>query len=182
MKKLFIFALALSLLGLGGLTEVSYADVQIDEGQLKSTAPVKFFVGRYARTGAISTAGAYEISKDSVVVWDTTSADGVTIQSTTTADSGLVAGITMDLIPGSSRDNTAVLDDGYSNWGRIQTWGLHNDVRVLSAPALLAGESVCSSTTAQAGGPCSAVSADNVVAVALNTTSSSTVDVMVRAD
>lgn len=125
MKKIMFFILsALTLMG-----GVSFADVQIDEGQSKSVAPIKFMVARYARTGAVATAGAHEISKDSVVVWDSTSRDGVTVTTSTTSNDGLVAGVAMDLIPGSSRDNTALNDEAKNNWGRIQVWGLRQDVR-----------------------------------------------------
>lgn len=180
MKKFFVFVLALSLFGLGGLT-VTNADVQIDSGQVKSTAAIKFFVARYARTGAVGTNGGFSISKDSVVVWDSTSADGVTVNTTTTIGDGLVAGITLDEILGSSRDNTAATDDGYSNWGRVQTWGFHADVRAETAGGTTAGTILCSAVTAGDIGACDAVSGD-VVAVALEAVTSNLVDVMVYRD
>lgn len=184
MKKVKFFFFALLLTGLG-FSEV-LADVQIDEGQAKGTAPIQFFVGRYARTGAVATAGGYRISKDSVVIWDATSADGVTIQTSTTSGDSLRAGITLDEIPGSSRDNTAAEDEGYNNWGRIQTWGLGSNVRALNE--IDAGEHVCVSGTAQSVVTCSSTSATggsasvDSVGIALNATSSGTVDIIVYAN
>lgn len=105
---------------------VAFASLQIDEGQSKDTATGKtiFFVGRFGRTNALGTAGNM-VSKDRVVIWDAVSDDGVTINTSTTSNDSLAAGVTMDDIPGSSRDNTATLDLSYPNWGRIQTWGKH---------------------------------------------------------
>lgn len=138
MKKITFSLLPLFLfLGLGFFSApLAHADVQLDSGQSKSQAPVVFFVGRYARTGSLATAGAHEISDDSVVIWDTTSNDGVSVQTTTTSYDALVAGVTMDFLNGSSRDNTASEDEGYDNWARIQTWGRHASVRfaVCAAP------------------------------------------------
>lgn len=130
MKKLLSFVLALLLIG-GGFSTISYADVQIGEGQSLSTAGKIWFVGRSGRTGNVGLAGANEISKDSVVIWDTTSNDGVSVRVTTTSSDALVAGVTMDIIKGSSTDNTAAEDENAnpSNWGRVQVWGRHADVR-----------------------------------------------------
>lgn len=152
MKKTMSFVLALFLiLGFGYFAAPSaHADVQIDEGQLKSTAAVVFFIGRYARTGNENAPGGTHISADSVVIWDTTSADGVTIRTTTTSFDALVAGVTMDRIPGSSRDNTASEDDAYNNWGRVQTWGLHQNVRFQATAGIfnfVAGQRVSAAST-----------------------------------
>lgn len=151
MKKILSFVLALLLIG-GG---VSFADVQIDKGQTLSTASKIWFVGRYARTGPLGNAGnagAWEISADSVVIWDSNSNDGVSIRTTTTSYDALVAGVTIDRIPGSSRDYSAVSDENYTNWGRIQTWGRHASVRfqVCAAPYnCIAGMKVGTGATSQ---------------------------------
>ena len=152
MKKFLFLALSL-FLGLGQ----AFADVDIKEGQLKSTSPIKFFVARYSRTGAIATVGGHRISKDSVVIWDSTSKDGVSVITSTTSYDGLVAGVTMDEIPGTSRDNTAAEDDAYGNWGRVQCWGKRDDVRwnsdlQIAAVAPVAGSRVAQSSTAQTAG------------------------------
>lgn len=186
MKKILSFVLALSLsLGMG----VAFADQQIDKGQALSTASKKFFVGRYARTGAVATAGANSLSKDMVVIWDTTSKDGVSVLTTTTSGDRSVAGVLMENIPGSSRDNTASQDENQNNWGKVQTWGLHADA--LSVGNISAGDILCTSGTAGRVASCSydgglaVFSRDlTAVGVALETASggSSTVDMMVRVD
>jgi len=152
MKKYLVLALAL-LVGVGP----AFGDVQIDRGQAKSSAPIKFFVARYARTGAVATAGAFQISADSVVIWDSTSNDGVSVQTSTTSADGLAIGITMDAIPGSSRDNSSTNDEAYGNWGRVQCWGRYDEARWAAgmfpngvAPG--AGSRVATSATAQAAG------------------------------
>lgn len=145
MKKLISFVLALLLIG-GG---VSFADVQIDKGQSLSTASKIFFVGRYARTGNENAPGGTHISADSVVIFDTTSNDGVSILTTTTSYDALVAGVTLDRINGSSRDNTASEDENYDNWGRIQTWGYHSGVRFQATGGIysfVAGQRVAASS------------------------------------
>ena len=122
MRKLLLISFAL-LLGLGGTAFAS----QLDAGQAKSYSKIVFFVGRYGRTNPLGTNGN-AISKDSVVIWDTTSDDGVTVNISTTSSDPAVAGVTIDDIPGTSRDNTAVLDESSSNWGRIQVYGRHANV------------------------------------------------------
>lgn len=170
MKKILSLFLALSLIG-GGIV---LADVQIDKGQTLSTAPKIWFVGRYARTGVEERGGATHISADSVVVWDVTSNDGVTINKTTTSFDALVAGVTIDRIQGSSRDNTAANDESSNNWGRIQTWGRHANVRFqVCAPLFVcsAGMRVGSGSTSQDSAIYRDVSTDTTTAT--NFTSSS---------
>ena len=116
MKKILFLMLALSFV----FGQVGFADVQIDEGQQHGQKAVKFFIGRV-------TQDTY-ISKDRVVVWDSTSKDGVTVKTTTTSCDGLVAGVTMDNITGVSSDNAASDYIDGVNFGRIQTWGIHEDV------------------------------------------------------
>ena len=184
MRKFYSFILALALIG-GGLVGNAQADSQIDRGQSLSTAAKKFFVGRYARTGAVATAGANSLSKDMVVIWDSTSKDGVSVLTTTTSNDSLKAGVLMDNIPGSSDDNTASEDESNRNWGRVQTWGYHADV--LSIGNISAGDRLCTSSTAGRVSTCvstGAQSADSVVVgVALESASgTSTVDAMLNAD
>lgn len=182
MKKLFVFVLALSLVG-----GAAFADVQIDKGQALSTASKKFFIGRYARTGAIATAGANALSKDMTVIWDSTSKDGVSVLTTTTSNDRLIAGVLLENIPGSSRDNTASQDENQNNWGKVQTWGLHADA--FTVGNMSAGDALCTSSTAGRISKCvetGAVSADRTtVGVALEAVTSggnSTADIMVNVD
>lgn len=177
MKKILFIAMAL-FLAMGQV--VCFADVQIDEGQQKGTAAVKFFIGRNARQTVISA--------DRIVIWDSTSKDGVTVTTTTTSGDRLVAGITIDSIPGVTSDVAATSDTAFNNWGRIQTWGLHEDVYYATGTAASAGANVCSSSTAGAGTNCdittgTTLSSDNVSAgVALAADASNAVDMMVTLD
>lgn len=122
MKKL-LFLIALLFLAEGK----SFAVVQIDGGQEKSASKSVYFVGRYGRTNVIGTNGQM-ISKDRVVVWDSTSNDGVSVNLGSTSHDALVAGITIDDIPGTSGDATAANSLGGTNWGRVRVYGRHADV------------------------------------------------------
>jgi len=130
MKKSLIFLLALTLCFGLGLTTMALADVQIDKGQQRSTAAVKFFVARNGRSFDVGAGGWMNngnvISSGYAVVWDTVSDDGVSIAYTGTSHDARVAGIAMDNITGSSRDYNAASDDGYANWGRVQCWGRYS--------------------------------------------------------
>lgn len=171
MKKFLFIALALTL----AFGQVCFADIQIDQGQAHGTAPVKFFVGRVS--------GHYLISADRVVVWDSTSKDGVSVTVTTTSGDQLVAGITLDTIQGISSDSVTT-DVGRSNWGRIQTWGIQENVQLATGLADGVGAPLCASSTAGSVSAC-AISADAVkVGVSLEAVSgaSGTIDMMVKAD
>lgn len=183
MKKILFIALALSL----AFGQVCFADVQIDEGQKKGTSAVKFFIARNARVAPISA--------DRLVIWDSTSKDGVSVTTTTTSGDRLVAGITMDAIPGVTSDVTATSDSSFNNWGRVQTWGLHNNVlwTVAGSETAAAGTALCAGGTAGSPGNCNrnetfptaSSSMDSTsVGVALEsvTSSSTSVDMMVKLD
>lgn len=179
MKKILAFALALTF----ALSGVVFADVQLDEGQSLSTPPKVFQMVRYGRTGAIATAGGHSLSKDMLVIWDTTSHDGVSVLATTTSGDNLVAGVLLDNITGSSRDNTAAEDESSNNWGRLQVSGYHADVRTDNKGEIKAGATVCPSTrTAGTIMACGTNASDDIVIVgtALEDESSATVDVMLR--
>lgn len=173
MKK-FIFSLFALLIS---FVSVSFADVQIDEGQSKSTAAKKFFV---ARNSMASTA----ISKDQVVVWDAISKDGVSVRTTTTSADGLVAGIALDNIPAASDDNTAAVDESNPNWGRIQTWGLYDNALIAGGNSFASGARLCASGTAGRLSACTTSTDGTQVGVALETGTgaSGTVDLFVRID
>lgn len=155
MKKLLI-AVLLLLVG-----STSYATVQIENGANRSDNKSVFVVARFARQIAFPSV----ISKDKIVVWDATSNDGVTVNTTTTSHDALVAGITMDEIPGSSRDNSAVRDEGYSNWGRVRVYGHHVGLVAVGdakagGVASAAGDRFSTSSTAGSAGLFSTVSND----------------------
>ena len=150
MKKILFFVLALALTGVG----LGFADVQIDEGQSHGTAPVKYFIARVGSNQIVS--------KDRVVVYDTTSDDGVTVRMTTTSLDRLVAGITMEAITGVS-DDTVTNNRG--NWGRVQTWGYHSGaVPKAVGDQTTVGAAFCTSSLQGYVAPCPILaSKDNTV-------------------
>ena len=118
MKKILFFVLALTLACAGS----SYADLQIDRGETRGQegAVSKYFVARNGRVAGISA--------DRVVVWDTTSNDGVSVTTSTTSWDTLVAGVTIDSIPGITRDATAAANLSTGNYGRVRVYGRHASV------------------------------------------------------
>lgn len=172
MKKLISFLSILALIG-----GVAVAEVQIDKGQEKDDSKSAFVVVRYGRTNAIANNGNM-ISKDRVVVWDTTSNDGVTVNLSTTSNDAAVAGVTIDDIPGSSRDNSAASDLGYDNWGRMRVYGRHASVSWDSSTlvgtqggAIPAGSKVSVSGRATVGGAAGVFRAASEDASGLNNVS-----------
>src|SRR3990167_858399 len=118
MKKILFIALALFL----AFGQVGFAEIQLDEGQSKGQSGKTniWFLARNTGTTAVSA--------DRVVIWDTTSNDGISVKTTTTSYDGLVAGVTMDAIPAVSTDATAADSSGNGNWGRVQVYGRHANV------------------------------------------------------
>ena len=144
MRKLFALVLALMVM-FGG---ISFAEVQIDRGTTRGQAGsvTKFFVARNARQTAISA--------DRVVIWDTASNDGISVTTTTTSFDNLVAGVTIDALPGITSDATAASGLNQSNWGRVKVWGRHANVSIdnqsatCSAGARIASGSLAGEATA----------------------------------
>ena len=176
MRKLFSLVLALVVM-FGG---VSYAELQTDKGTTRGQAGAnsQFFVARNGRVTGISA--------DRVVIWDTTSNDGVTVTTTTTSADRLVAGVTIDAIPGVTSDNTAASGLSQNNWGRVKTYGRHANVLTAASEPSSAGQLVITSSTAGAvtgtnSDTIGKVSGDGqMVGVALEAASSTLVDVFVR--
>ena len=85
---------------------------------------------------------------ESIVVWDTTSDDGVTVTTTTVSPASIVAGIIAQaaLTP-ETLGNTAAKDRGKRNWTWLQTHGLAQ-VRVNATNAVAAGDAMGTSATA----------------------------------
>lgn len=94
--------------------------------------------------------GATTLSANSIVVWDVTNDDGVTVTTTTTSSDSAVAGITVTqaLTPDTS-GNTAAQDVGHPNWTWLQTFGyttvsMHSTLGVIDT----AGSAIGTSATA----------------------------------
>ena len=117
MKKILFFVFTLAL-----VQGVVFADLQIDRGETRGQAGAvsKFFVARNGRVAGISA--------DRVVVWDTTSNDGVSVTTSTTSWDSLVAGVTIDAIPGITSDATAAANLSTGNYGRVRVYGRHANV------------------------------------------------------
>ena len=144
MRKYFYLVLALVVM-FGG---VSFADLQIDEGMTRGQAGAvsKFFVARNARVATISA--------DRVVIWDTTSNDGVSVTTSTTSFDNLVAGVTIDSIPGITSDSTAAANVTTGNYGRVRVYGRHAGVSFDSnATTCLAGARIASHSLAGTATP-----------------------------
>lgn len=110
-----------------------------------SDPPKKFRVVRF-----VGTAGGSAQAKDSIVVWDSTLDDGITINTTTTSGDSTVAGVLVTAaLTQDTADNTAVQDIGKDNWAWLQTYGL-SQVDTSSAVAIVAGGAMGTSTTAGA--------------------------------
>lgn len=111
-----------------------------------SDPPKKFRLVRFVGTGATES----ELAKDSIVVWDKTIDDGVTIGTTTTSGDSSVAGVIVQAcLTQDTADNTAVQDIGRDNWTWLQTYGL-SQVDLSSNSAVVAGGAMGTSTTAGA--------------------------------
>lgn len=127
-------------------TRTSPGRGEIIEMPYQSDPPKKFRVVRWVGTGATES----ELAKDSIVVWDTTIDDGVTINTTTTSGDSAVAGIIVQAaLTQDTADNTAIQDIGRDNWTWLQTYGLC-EVDLASTVAVVAGGAMGTSATAGA--------------------------------
>lgn len=121
----------------------------LGQGKYQSDAHKIFRMVRYVPA---TYSGATTLAKDSIVIWDLSSDDGVTVTTTTTSSDSAVAGIivTQALTPDTD-GNTAVQDRGKVNWTWLQTYGLSqvDNLLILSA----AGHAMGTSTTAGEANP-----------------------------
>jgi len=123
--------------------------------------PHKIF--RMVRYTAVTHAGAATLPADSIVIWDLTEDDGVTITTTTTSSDSAVAGITATQILTQDTDaNTAAEDVGKDNWGWLQTYGLAQVDNLLLIQN--AGDAMGTSTTLGEANPHQGAEADGTAA------------------
>jgi len=91
--------------------------------------------------------GAATLAADSIVIWNLTEDDGVTVTTTTTSSDSSVAGIIVTAaLTQDTEDNTAIEDRGKDNWTWLQTYGLSQVDNLLILN--VAGEAMGTSTTA----------------------------------
>ncbi|HEC64907.1 MAG TPA: hypothetical protein ENI23_06430 [bacterium] len=94
------------------------------------------------------TIGDTVLPADSIVVWDTTADDGVTVTTTTTSDDSTVAGIIVQqALTQDTNGNTAVQDRGKDNWTWLQTYGKSQVDLVGTSFVPAAGNAMGTSTT-----------------------------------
>jgi len=94
---------------------------------------------------ATATANSTTLTAESIVIWDLSSDDGVTITTTETSYDSAVAGIIVHacLTP-ETIGNTAAVDRGKRNWTWLQTHGLAQ-VRVQNLGSVVVGEAMATS-------------------------------------
>lgn len=110
-----------------------------------SDPPKRFRLVRWVGVGASEST----LAADSIVVWDTTIDDGVTINTTTTSYDSSVAGILVTAaLTQDTSDNTAVQDIGKDNWAWLQTYGKSQVNLCGNSAASAAGSAMGTSTTA----------------------------------
>lgn len=155
MKKLFRFFLIAAFILGGSVSAFAYQD----DGNVHSTEssnataadPVRVYqLVRYPVTAAgNSTSVSTTVSAGDVVVWDTVSDDGVTINVVNAGSQSCdaVAGIVVSpTITGDTGAVSAVSDIGHKNWGYIQTYGLNTTAKITGA-VVFAGQALAADPT-----------------------------------
>lgn len=119
----------------------------LGQGKYQSDAHKIFRMVRYV---PVTYSGATTLTADSIVIWNLTSDDGVTVTTSTTSSDSAVAGIIVQQALTPDTDgNTAVQDIGLGNWTWLQTYGLSQCD--LSADSLvIAGSAMGTGTSAGA--------------------------------
>lgn len=155
-KKVSILALAiLFIAGVAFAATPGYRQ-DVGAGDILSSGyqstPGKIF--RMVRYVPTTYSGATTLIADSIVIWNLTEDDGVTITTSTTSYDSAVAGIIVARALTPDTDgNTAAQDRGGVNWTWLQTYGL-SEVRVDGDCCVSsAGEAMGCSTTAGEAAP-----------------------------
>lgn len=166
MKKRLISLIAiLSLVG-GSLAFASVVSNTKGPGDILGQGkqiyePGKIFrIVRYVPAGG--NANHPTLTADSVLVWDTTSDDGVTVTTTTTSPDSAVAGVApVAILTPDVLGRTVSADALYGgrNWGWLQTYGLCT-VNVDATNSVVAGGAIGTSTTPGSVGPYTASTTD----------------------
>lgn len=123
-KRYFVLAIALvvALCGINSYAYPSYpGEIKNFVGQKPGEATRTY---KFVRYGLVNP-NAGSLSANEVVIYDTTSDDGVTIVKTTTSADGAIAGIVVETIQTAEAGSiTSAADDaGRRNWGFIQVHG-----------------------------------------------------------
>ena len=119
----------------------------LGSGKYQSDAHKIFRMVRYVQPATFATATT--LAADSIVVWDTSNDDGVTVTTTTVSSDSTVAGIIVtQALTADTDGNTAAQDRGKDNWTWLQTYGLSQVNLAASLGDAVAGDAFGTSTTA----------------------------------
>lgn len=153
-KFLFSFLLAVLLMAGQALAQpspLSSAGDILGQGDVPSEAHKIF---RFVRYVPVTYAGSTALAADSIVVWNTSEDDGVTITTTTTSGDTAVAGIVIaSIVTPDVSGNTAFQDVGKRNWGWLQTYGKAQVDLVSGGANVVAKDAFGTSTTAAESAP-----------------------------
>ena len=117
----------------------------LGQGKYQSDAHRIFRMVRYVPA---TYSGATTLAADSIVIWDLSSDDGVTVTTTTTSSDTAVAGIIVaEALTPDTDGNTAAQDAGRVNWTWLQTYGL-SQVDFSTQTGVVAGDAFGTGTTA----------------------------------
>lgn len=117
----------------------------LGQGKYASDAHKIFRLVRYVPA---TYSGATALAADSIVIWDLTSDDGVTVTTTTTSSDSAVAGIIVSAVATGDTGKTAVQAVGDANWTWLQTYGKSQVNFVATTGGIAAGAAFGTSTTA----------------------------------
>ena len=150
MKKIISLVLVALLIGSVAHAVQPIASPGIGDklGQAKfQSDPHKIFrLVRYMP--ASGTQDSATLVAESIVIWDTTSDDGVTVTTTTTSPDSRVAGIiAVQALTGDPLGNSATDDIGARNWTWLQTYG-KAEVRIGASNPVAVGAAMGTSGTA----------------------------------
>lgn len=136
MKKLIYSFIIASFLFCGGVSFAYDEGVEThkieESGGPAATAVRVYTLVRYPEINPVRPDGLRGISAGDVVVWDTVSDDGLTVNYLDrTGSTDSVAGVVVtDTIPTADVTGTASETAGRRNWGYIQTYGLNTNVQI----------------------------------------------------
>lgn len=133
MKKFFAVLLAVLFMSTVAIAAPGNYSAPDEPGDIvakhgtMATPDRTFRLVRYQPPSKVDASVCASLTKDSIVIWDSTSADGVTITYTSTSGDCRVAGIAaVTFLTPEYYGRTASNDLGGRNWGWIQTYGLCN--------------------------------------------------------
>lgn len=144
-----IIALLIISLFIGGVASARNLDSpgigdKLGQGKFESDPHKIFRLVHYDQV----TQGSGTLAADSIVIWDLTQDDGVTVTTTTTSWDSAVAGILVtQALTQETSGNTAAQDRGKRNWAWLQTYG-KSQVNLSTTEDCTAGDVFGTSTTA----------------------------------